>query len=108
MARTGLKPVSTELASPPWPSYPCLTVKTRLSSKGQLVLPKVLRERHGWKEGTEVEVEEVEGGVLLHFAPPTPSASLDDLLGCTGYRGPRRSLRDMQEAIVRGARAGRP
>jgi len=84
-------------------------MKTRLSSKGQLVLPKVLRERHGWKEGTEVEVEEVEGGVLLHFVPSASSSSLDDLLGCAGYRGPRRSLAAMKDAVARGAReaAGR-
>jgi AbrB family looped-hinge helix DNA binding protein len=80
-------------------------MKTRLSSKGQLVLPKVLRERHGLKEGTEVELEEVEGGVLLRFAPATAEASLDDLLGCVGYHGPRRSLVAMQRAIARGARA---
>jgi len=80
-------------------------VKTRLSSKGQLVLPKVLRERHGWKAGTEIEVEEVQGGVLLHLAPQAGTASPDDLLGCTGYRGPRRSLADMDAAIARGARA---
>ena len=78
-------------------------MKTRLSSKGQLVLPKVLRERHGWKEGTEVEVEEVAGGVLLHFAPPAEGATWDDLLGCVGYRGRRRSLAQMQEAVARGA-----
>jgi AbrB family looped-hinge helix DNA binding protein len=80
-------------------------MKTRLSSKGQVVLPKVLRERHGWKEGTEIEVEEVQGGVLLHFAAPVGTASLEDLLGCTGYRGPRRSQAEMEEAIARGARA---
>jgi AbrB family looped-hinge helix DNA binding protein len=79
-------------------------MKTRLSSKGQIVLPKVLRERHGWKEGTEVEVEEVEGGVLLHFTPAARASSLDDLLGCSGYRGPRRTLAAMGDAVVRGAR----
>jgi AbrB family looped-hinge helix DNA binding protein len=80
-------------------------MKTRLSSKGQVVLPKVLRERHGWKEGTEIDVEEVQGGVLLHFASPAGTAALDDLLGCTGYRGPRRSRSEMEEAVSRGARA---
>lgn len=79
-------------------------MKTRLSSKGQIVLPKVLRERHGWKEGMEVEVEEVEGGVLLHFVLPPRPSSLDDLLGCSGYKGRRRTLAAMQDAVVRGAR----
>ncbi len=33
---------------------------TRISSKGQIVLPKAVRERLGWTEGTELVVE-VEG-----------------------------------------------
>jgi AbrB family looped-hinge helix DNA binding protein len=97
--------VCPRLAEEHHASYYRLTMKTRLSSKGQLVLPKVLRERYGLKEGTEVELEEVEGGVLLHFVPATGVASLDDLLGCVGYHGPRRSLVAMQRAIARGARA---
>jgi AbrB family looped-hinge helix DNA binding protein len=84
-------------------------MKTRLSSRGQIVLPKVLRERHGWKEGTEVEVEEVEGGVILRFAPAPRPSSLDDLLGCSGYRGPRWTLEAMEERRrARGARSRGP
>jgi AbrB family looped-hinge helix DNA binding protein len=33
---------------------------TRLSSKGQLVLPKSLRDAHGWKGGTVFDV--IDGG----------------------------------------------
>ena len=79
-------------------------MRSRLSSKGQIVLPKVLRERRGWKEGAEVEIEEVDGGVLLHFAPATRATSAEDLLGCSGYHGPRRTLAAMNDAIALGAR----
>jgi AbrB family looped-hinge helix DNA binding protein len=33
---------------------------TRLSSKGQLVLPKAVREAHGWHDGTVFDV--IDGG----------------------------------------------
>jgi len=33
-----------------------------------------------------------------------PEATLEDLVGCTGYHGPRKSLAEMEAAIARGAR----
>jgi AbrB family looped-hinge helix DNA binding protein len=79
-------------------------MRTRLSSKGQLVLPKDVRAKQGWTEGTEIEVEEAPGGVLLRLVDGTRGSSLDDLLGCTGYRGPRVSVEQMDAAIDRAAR----
>lgn len=82
-------------------------MKARLSSKGQVVLPKVLRDRRGWKAGTTLEVEEVPEGVLLRVVAQPPTATVDDLLGCTGYHGPRRSLADMEAAIRTEAKTKR-
>ena len=31
---------------------------TRLSTKGQLIIPKEIRERHGWGPGSELEIED--------------------------------------------------
>ena len=42
-----------------------MNARTKLSSKGQLVIPKTVRDAHGWKEGTEFEFVENERGVLL-------------------------------------------
>lgn len=83
------------------------TMKARLSSKGQIVLPKYLREMRGWNPGTVLDVEEVPEGVLLRFVKHPLVASVEDLLGCTGYRGPRRSLADMDAAIHDEARKRR-
>jgi AbrB family looped-hinge helix DNA binding protein len=82
-------------------------MRARISSKGQLVLPKKIREARGLGPGSEVEIEEVPGGVLLKLVRSSEEASLEDLLGCTGYRGPRRTLEDMEAAIREGARARR-
>jgi AbrB family looped-hinge helix DNA binding protein len=82
-------------------------MRARVSSKGQLVLPAEVRHRRGIEAGSEVEIEEVPGGVLLRLVRGPIAASLDDLLGCTGYTGPKKTLQDMEEAIRQGARARR-
>jgi AbrB family looped-hinge helix DNA binding protein len=75
---------------------------TRLSSKGQIILPKSIRDAHHWTPGTEFEVESRPEGVLLRpkkrFAPTHIAA----VVGCTGYQGPPRSLEEMEEAIAQG------
>ena len=38
---------------------------TKVSSKGQVVLPKSVREAHGWSAGTELEVIDRENEVAL-------------------------------------------
>jgi AbrB family looped-hinge helix DNA binding protein len=82
-------------------------MRARVSSKGQLVLPKAIRKSRDLVPGSEVEVEEVPGGVLLKLVRGPRPVSVDNLLGCTGYRGPAKTLDDMDEAIARGARARR-
>jgi AbrB family looped-hinge helix DNA binding protein len=79
-------------------------MRARVSSKGQLVLPASIRRARGLSAGSEVEIEEVPGGILLRLIRGPAEVSLDDLLGCTGYRGPRKTLKDMEEAIRKGAR----
>ena len=80
---------------------------TRLSSRGQLVLPKSIRDADNWREGTEFLVERVPEGVLLRPLRPEPTTRLEDVIGSAGYRGPARSIADMQRAIERGMKARR-
>ena len=44
--------------------------KTRLSSKGQVIIPKAVRDRHGWQPGVELEVEDRGDAVVLRPAKP--------------------------------------
>ncbi|MBI3392280.1 MAG: hypothetical protein HY039_03730 [Nitrospirae bacterium] len=39
--------------------------------------------------------------------PLTQPTWLKDVIGCAGYKGPRRSLKEMEAAIARGARESR-
>lgn len=76
----------------------------RLSTKGQLVVPKEIRERHGWSAGRELVFEDLGDKVVLREAHDVPETLLEDLIGCTGYRGPARTLEEMEAGIARGAR----
>jgi AbrB family looped-hinge helix DNA binding protein len=42
-----------------------MSFETRISTKGQIVLPKAVRDRHGWPHGQIMEVVDMPGGVML-------------------------------------------
>jgi len=75
---------------------------TKLSSKGQVILPRSVRDAHDWPPGTEFTVEAVGSGVLLQPLKPIAPTTLKDVIGSTGYTGKARSLGDMEKAIARG------
>ncbi len=84
-------------------------ITIRLSTKGQLVVPKEIRERHGWSAGSELVFEDLGDKVVLseREVQDVPETRLEDLIGCTGYRGPARTLEEMDAGIARGARQRR-
>ena len=77
---------------------------TRLSNKGQIVIPKRVRSAHGWEPGVEFIVEDTGDGIKLRPMTPYLETTPEELLGCVGYKGPRKSLNDMEAAIAKGAR----
>ncbi len=82
--------------------------KSRLSTKGQLVVPKEIRERHGWTAGVELVFEDLGSDrVVLRRLGDLPATRLEDLIGCTGYRGPAKSLEEMEAGVALGARRSR-
>mgnify|MGYP001562483043 CR=1 FL=1 len=81
--------------------------RVRLSTKGQLVIPKDMRERHGWTAGAELVLEDLGERVLLRQWQDVPATRLEDLIGCTGYKGPAKSLAEMAAGVAAGARRSR-
>jgi AbrB family looped-hinge helix DNA binding protein len=81
--------------------------RTRLSSKGQVILPKSVREARGWPPGTEFSVEVVDDGVLLRPLRPFAATRLEDVFGCLRYDGPPRTVEEMTLAIAEEARERR-
>jgi AbrB family looped-hinge helix DNA binding protein len=78
--------------------------RTRLSSKGQVIIPKAVRDRHGWQPGVELEVEDRGDAVVLRPIKPFPSTTFEEVRGCLKYDGPPITMEEMNEAIEREAR----
>lgn len=78
---------------------------TRLSSKGQVIIPKHLRASHHWEAGQELIVIDTGDGILLKAKAPFPETTLSDVAGCLHYSGPAKTLDEMDEAIAKGLAA---
>jgi AbrB family looped-hinge helix DNA binding protein len=78
--------------------------KTRLSSKGQVIIPKAVRDRHGWRPGLELEVADRGDAVVLRPTKPYTPTTIDEVYGCLKYDGPPITIEEMDEAIEREAR----
>jgi len=77
---------------------------TKLSSKGQVIIPKSLRSRHHWATGQELAAIDVGDGILLRLASPFQEASIKEVASCLPYTGPARTLEEMEEAIKKGVK----
>jgi AbrB family looped-hinge helix DNA binding protein len=77
---------------------------TRLSEKGQIVIPKRIRSDHNWEPGLEFSIEDLGESITLKPVRFFKRTQLRDVLGCTLYRGKRKSLREMEDAVAKGAR----
>jgi len=73
---------------------------TKLSSKGQVILPKAIRSAHDWGPGVEFVAEDTGEGVLLRPLKPGPPVRLEEVIGCVGYTGPARTVEEMDESIA--------
>jgi AbrB family looped-hinge helix DNA binding protein len=76
---------------------------TKLSSKGQVIIPKILRSRYKWDIGQELTVIDTGEGVLLRSSRPFKKTELDEVAGVLKYSGKPVSLDEMEKAIKRGA-----
>jgi AbrB family looped-hinge helix DNA binding protein len=74
---------------------------TTLSSKGQVVLPKSVREARAWSAGTRFSVETTPDGVLLRPLMDVPPTRLDQVVGCLKWAGEPKSITQMKRGIAR-------
>ncbi len=81
------------------------TTKTKLSTKGQVVLPKSLRASHRWKPGTEFIIQDRDEGILLKPQTGAEARTWESIVGCVAYAGPRKSVKEMDEAVEAVARS---
>ena len=76
------------------------TLTTTVSTKGQVILPKAIRERRNWAPGTRLVVEDTTDGVLLKAAPVFAPTRPEDVAGMLAYRRPPKTLAEMDAAIT--------
>jgi AbrB family looped-hinge helix DNA binding protein len=78
---------------------------TRLSTKGQVVLPKAVRDSHAWRPGIELVIEDAGDGVLLRPAARPAASTLDEVFGCLKPQGKfqakPKTLAQMEAAVAR-------
>ena len=74
---------------------------TRVSSKGQMIIPKRVREALGLKQGTELAVELLPGGgFAARRKEPDLVAQVRSIAGMLAHRGKRMSPMRERAAIM--------
>jgi AbrB family looped-hinge helix DNA binding protein len=80
-----------------------MTIQTKVSAKGQIVIPKDVRDRLSWDKGTPLEVVAGECGVFLRAVPKPSAESFDAftkrIRKIVNYKGKRVSDDDAKEAV---------
>ena len=77
---------------------------TVVSTKGQVILPKAVRDRQKWDAGTRLVVEDRPDGVLLKRERLFPETRLDDVAGSLRYDGPPKTIAEMDAGVLAEAK----
>ena len=90
-----------------------MKLNTVVSAKGQVVLPRPVRDLLHWAAGTRLEVITSPGAVTLRALVPTDAAgSIDDMWAridaLSSYNGPTITDEDMRQAVLERAAASYP
>jgi AbrB family looped-hinge helix DNA binding protein len=79
-------------------------LSTIVSTKGQVILPKAIRDLRQWPAGTKLSVEDRPEGVLLSAIPVFAETRIDAVFGSMRYAGPALSVEEMNAAVAREAK----
>lgn len=77
-----------------------------MTSKGQITIPKDVRENLGLKPGSALQFEQNDEG--SYTLRPAATHRAIDLAGSVPWDGPPVTLEEMDEAIARGAAESSP
>lgn len=70
-----------------------------LSSKGQVVIPKEIRDELHWDEGTQITLVSSTSGITLKAVPKKTGRKLEDLIGMLKHDGPPLSTEDLCKPV---------
>lgn len=77
---------------------------TKLSSKGQVVIPKALRDALRWEPGLELIWTATEGGLALKASTPFPPTELPAVAGMLKDKAASKSDEEIAAALNRDIR----
>ncbi|VAW90279.1 hypothetical protein MNBD_GAMMA17-1686 [hydrothermal vent metagenome] len=77
-------------------------ITTKLSSKGQVIIPKPLRTSHHWEAGQELIIEDFGDGILLKPKNSFEETTIKDVASCLKFKGKTKSFEDIDAAISKG------
>ncbi|MGE5501804.1 MAG: AbrB/MazE/SpoVT family DNA-binding domain-containing protein [Ignavibacteriales bacterium] len=77
---------------------------TVVSTKGQVILPKSIRDQRHWSAGTRLSVESTPDGVLLKPVPVFAPATVESVFGSLAFAGKAKTIEEMDAAIAREAK----
>lgn len=80
------------------------SMTTVVSTKGQVILPKSLRDRRRWSAGTRLSVEETPEGVILKQQPHFAETAIEAVAGSLKRQGRAVTLQEMDDAVAREAK----
>lgn len=75
---------------------------TKLSSKGQIVIPKEIRDQYHWKPGLEFIVLDIGDGLIIRPKQSFAETNLAEVAGSLPYNRDTISLEEMTKAIRQG------
>lgn len=78
---------------------------TKLSSKGQVIIPKALRNAHHWNAGLELVVIDTGDGILLKPKTPFEPSVLADVAGLLKDRVEVKTDEEIQAALKKDIRS---
>jgi AbrB family looped-hinge helix DNA binding protein len=79
-------------------------ITTVISTKGQVILPKTIRDQRHWAAGTRLTVEDTPEGVLLKATPLFAQTKVSSVFGSLRHGGPALTLEAMDKAIAQEAK----
>ena len=68
---------------------------TVISTKGQVVIPKRLRDQWGLSSGSKVKIESTSAGIQITPVAARNAKSVLKVLGIAGYKGKTIAIEDM-------------
>ena len=79
---------------------PPIRQTTTVSTKGQVILPKSIRDQRHWNAGTRLLVQNTDDGVLLKAAPFFTPTRPDDVFASLPRKTAPKTLKEMEAAIA--------